>query len=203
MSQPRLVLASASPRRRELLDALQVPFSVVVSRADETLPTGLAPAAAIEAVARAKALEVAARVAAECWVLAADTAVVLGERALGKPVDRADAEAMLGALAGRTHQVITAVALFGPAREELFSVTTAVRFRPLCAAQVRWYAGLDEPYDKAGAYAIQGQGAFLVEAIDGSYTNVVGLPMAEVANHLETAGLVPWAVPTAEELWHG
>lgn len=203
MSQPRLVLASASPRRRELLDALQVPFSVVVSHADETLPTGLAPAAAIEAVARAKALEVAARVAAECWVLAADTAVVLGERVLGKPVDRADAEAMLGALAGRTHQVITAVALLGPAREELFSVTTAVRFRPLRTAQVRWYVGLDEPYDKAGAYAIQGQGAFLVEAIDGSYTNVVGLPMAEVANHLEAAGLVPWAVPTAEELWHG
>lgn len=203
MSQSRLVLASASPRRRELLEALQVPFSVVVSRADEILPTGLAPVAAIQAVARAKALEVAARVGPECWVLAADTAVVLGERVLGKPVDRADAVAMLGALAGRTHQVITAVALLGPAREVLFAVTTAVRFRRLQAAQVRWYAGLDEPYDKAGAYAIQGQGAFLVEAIDGSYTNVVGLPMAEVADHLEAAGLVPWTVPPTGGLRYG
>ena len=203
MCPPQFILASASPRRRELLGALEIPFSVVPSHADETLPEGLTPASAIEAVARLKADEVAARMPPGCWVLAADTAVVLGDRILGKPADRADAESMLGALAGCSHQVITAVALLGPAVTEVFSVATDVRFRPLSLAQVRWYASLDEPYDKAGAYAIQGQGAFLVEAIDGSYTNVVGLPMAEVADHLEAAGLVPWGIAPVREACGG
>ncbi len=199
MSPPGFILASASPRRKELLGALHIPFTVVPSHADETLPPGLAPAVAIEAVARLKADEVAARMPPGCWVLAADTAVVLGDRVLGKPDDQADAESMLRTLAGRSHQVITAVALLGPAVAEVFSVTTDVRFRPLSPAQVHWYASLDEPYDKAGAYAIQGQGAFLVESINGSYTNVVGLPMAEVVDHLEAAGLVPWGTAPARE----
>ena len=108
MCPPQFILASASPRRRELLGALEIPFSVVPSHADETLPEGLTPAAAIEAVARLKADEVAARMPPGCWVLAADTAVVLGDRILGKPADRADAESMLGALAGCSHQVTTA-----------------------------------------------------------------------------------------------
>jgi septum formation protein len=203
MCSPRLVLASASPRRRELLGALQVPFTVVPSHADETLPPGLPPAPAIETVARLKAEEVASRLPPETWVLAADTAVVLGDRIFGKPAGRADAESMLRALAGRSHQVITAVALLGPDVAEGFSVTTEVRFRTLSAAQLRWYAALDEPHDKAGGYAIQGQGAFLVESIRGSYTNVVGLPMAEVADHLETAGLVPWQAPPAREACGG
>ncbi|MDF1551721.1 MAG: Maf family protein [Deferrisomatales bacterium] len=203
MSPHRFILASASPRRRELLGALHMPFTVVPSHAEETLPVGLAPAAAIEAVARIKADEVAGRVHQGCWVLAADTAVVLGDRVLGKPATRADAESMLRALAGRSHQVITAVALLGPDVAEVFSVTTDVRFRPLSLEQVRWYASLDEPYDKAGGYAIQGQGAFLVEAINGSYTNVVGLPMAEVVDHLEAAGLALWGIAPAREACGG
>jgi septum formation protein len=199
MGSPRLILASASPRRRELLGALQIPFTVLPSRADESLPEHGSPAAAIERVAMAKAEEVAGRTPPGHWVLAADTAVVVDNRTLGKPADRADALAMLAALAGRVHQVITAVALLGPETREVFSVCTEVRFRRLSREQLEWYAALDEPYDKAGAYAIQGQGAFLVETIDGSYTNVVGLPMAEVVERLEAAGLTPWQPPCPEE----
>ncbi|MHB8767148.1 MAG: Maf family protein [Deferrisomatales bacterium] len=191
----RLVLASASPRRRELLSALQVAFDVVPSGADEALPPGLAADPALEAVARRKALEVLRRVGAHRWVLAADTGVVLGREVFGKPAGRAEAEAMLRALSGRTHRVVTAVALAGPGPERVLSVSTDVTFRALSEPELAWYAGLAEPYDKAGAYAIQGQGAFLVAAICGSYTNVVGLPMAETADLLAGLGLAPWSDP--------
>jgi septum formation protein len=192
---PRLILASQSPRRRELLGALGVPFAVVPSHADESLPGDLPLGSALEAVALRKAQEVASSAAGPdpFWVLGADTAVVVGERVLGKPRDRADAVAMLGALSGRAHRVITAVALVGPAVSRSLRVETQVTFEPLTAAQIAWYADLDEPYDKAGAYAIQGRGAFLVASIRGSYTNVVGLPMAETVRLLEGAGLTPWA----------
>ena len=199
MTPPHLVLASASPRRRELLDNLGVPLTVLPSGADESLPPHLAVTAAIEAVALRKAEDVAGRVAPTDRVLAADTAGVIGDRVLGKPVDRADAEAMLHCLSGRTHQVITAVAFLGPETKKVFSVSTDVLFRPLTTAQITWYASLEEPHDKAGAYAIQGQGAFLVESISGSYTNVVGLPVAEVAELLEDAGLTPWQSTLPEE----
>ena len=118
--------------------------------------------------------------------------MVLGEIVLGKPLDRLEAETMLRRLSGRAHHVITAVALVGPARIRRFSVVTEVRFRPLTDAQISWYAAEDEPYDKAGAYAIQGKGAVLIEGTEGSYTNVVGLPVSEVARLLEEEGLSPW-----------
>jgi septum formation protein len=187
-----LILASASPRRRELLATLGVPFEVVPSRADETFPALLSPRQATERIALRKVQEVRARLAPNRWILGADTSVVVGDEILGKPRDRDEAERMLRTLSGRTHQVVTGVAFSGPAFERCIGVETEVRFRELSGPEIRWYACIDEPYDKAGAYAIQGAGAFLVAAIRGSYTNVVGLPMHETVNLLKEAGLVPW-----------
>lgn len=189
-----LILASRSPRRSEFLSALGIPFEVVPSRADETPPPGMGVREALEAVALRKAREVGARAPEESWILAADTAVVAHGEVFGKPRDRSEAQAMLQTLSGRVHSVITGVAFTGPGLEQTLSVETEVLFRPLSAAQIRWYTSLAEPYDKAGGYAIQGQGACLVASISGSYTNVVGLPMAETVELLEGAGLAPWSV---------
>ncbi len=186
---PRLVLASASPRRRELLAALGVAFEVRPVRTDETLPPDTALDAALQAVALRKARAVRADGRA---VLAADTAVAVDGQVFGKPAGRADAQAMLSALSGRTHRVVTGVALCTPAGHRTLAVETRVRFRDLTPAEIGWYASTDEPYDKAGAYAIQGRGAFLVAGITGSYTNVVGLPMSETVDLLAGEGLVPW-----------
>jgi septum formation protein len=198
-----LILASASPRRRDLLSALQVPFRVCPVQADETLPASLPVAQGLPAVALRKARMAARHAPADSWVLAADTAVVLGDRVFGKPRDRGEAEGFLRALSGQTHQVLTAVAFLGARVESGLCVATDVRFRPITEAQIAWYASLDEPYDKAGGYAIQGQGAFLVAEIRGSYTNVVGLPMAEVADLLESVGLVPWGARVDQAACHG
>ncbi|GAB4263378.1 MAG: Maf family protein [Deferrisomatales bacterium] len=200
---PRLILASASPRRRELLSRLDVPFDVVPSRADEALPEDLSLRPALETVALRKAAEVGARAPEGCSILAADTAVVLGDRVFGKPRDRREARTMLASLSGRTHQVITAVAFLGPDLRRTLSVATDVTFRALSPAQIDWYTGLEEPYDKAGAYAVQGRGAFLVASLSGSYTNVVGLPMAETVRLLEEAGLTPWSARIRREAAHG
>jgi septum formation protein len=189
----QLILASGSPRRRELLSALGLRFQVVPSSVDETLAPELSVSVALEELAVRKAAEVQARGAE--WVLAADTSVVLGGTVFGKPGSRGEACEMLRALSGRTHSVVTGVALLGVDSARTFSVETAVTFRQLTARQISWYAALDEPYDKAGAYAIQGRGAFLVESIRGSYTNVVGLPMAETVDALEAAGLLTWTGP--------
>jgi len=129
--------------------------------------------------------------------------VVVDERVLGKPGDRREAESFLRLLSGRVHQVLTAVAFLGPSWEKSLCVATDVRFRAVTEAQIAWYASLEEPYDKAGGYAIQGQGAFLVAEIRGSYTNVVGLPMAEVADLLGAAGLTPWRLPAVDRACHG
>jgi len=186
------ILASGSPRRREFLGALGLSFEVRPSHADETLPPGLPLAEALVAVARRKARDVGRTAPPGAWILAADTTVALGERVFGKPRDRAEAEEFLRALSGATHRVVTAVAFLGPDTDRSFSVSTEVRFRSLSEPEIAWYASLSEPYDKAGGYAIQGQGAFLVAEIRGSYTNVVGLPMAETADLLAEAGLAPW-----------
>lgn len=188
----RLILASQSPRRKELLAALGLSFDVIPSQADETLPPGLPIDDALLEVAARKAQEVAARVEERCWVLGADTAVVLGNEALGKPHGRDQAEHMLRKLSGQTHSVVTAVALVCPERIRRVAVATKVRFRVLTEAQILWYAAQREPYDKAGGYAIQGRGAFLVESTEGSFTNVVGLPVTEVIRLLEEEGLSPW-----------
>ena len=184
------ILASASPRRRDLLAALGLVFEVVVSGVTETQLAG-SPADKVSRWARAKA-EAVARRHPERWVLAADTIVVLGETIFGKPRHPDEARATLHQLGGRTHQVISAVCLAHRGRGHLRvkTVRTEVRFKQLAAAEIDAYVATGEPLDKAGSYGIQGQGAVLVESIHGSYTNVVGLPLAETVGWLAHQGLI-------------
>ncbi len=188
----RLILASRSPRRRELLAGLGIPLEVIPAETDEAVRAGEAPEAYVSRVAREKARAVAGEV-----VLAADTAVVVGREILGKPLDAADAARMLRALSGTRHQVLTAVCvrrnLPSPAREREVTVCTEVCFRPLREEQVEWYVGTGEPLDKAGAYALQGLGGALVESVEGSVSGVVGLPLAESLALLDEVGFpMPW-----------
>lgn len=192
-----LVLGSGSPRRRELLDAARVPHVVHKAEIDESLLEGEDADAYLERIARAKLLAVAAALPSELrarvsCLLVADTSVVLDGAVLGKPTDAADAERLVGRLAGRSHEVRTRFVLGAPSGAVLHeeTVTTEVHFRDLRPAEVRAYAATEEGLDKAGAYAIQGQGAALVTAIRGSYTNVVGLPVAEVIEALGRLGLL-------------
>lgn len=176
---PPLVLASASPRRRELLGLLGVPFEVIPSRYEERMPAEhRAPARLATRLAREKAAEVARRCPGRI-VIGADTIVVLGRRVLGKPVDAADARAMLAALGGRAHRVITGLAVIdgGSGRTLLGMETTRVEFRQLAAAEIEAYVATGEPMDKAGAYGIQGVGGLLATGVRGDFNNVVGLPV--------------------------
>lgn len=178
-----LVLASGSPRRRELLTHLGVPFRVVVPDVDETPHDGEIPAALVRRLAEAKAAGVDASV-----VLAADTVVELDGVVLGKPTDPDDARRMLRSLSGREHAVRTGVAVRRKRELSIEVVTTTVRFVELDAAAIDRYVDSGEPVDKAGAYALQGRGGVFVESIAGSPSNVVGLPLATVARML---GLSP------------
>lgn len=187
LENARLLLASASPRRRELLALCGVPFAVTPAEADEvTLPT--AEATVLEN-ARRKAAEVAAR-HPSYPVLAADTVVCVDGRILGKPTDAEDAARMLRLLSGRVHQVHTAVCLAAPGQSapDLRLETTDVRFCALSERHIAAYVASGEPFGKAGAYAIQGACALFVEAVAGSPSCVIGLPMAAVRAMLEQAG---------------
>ncbi len=185
MSAPALapfVLASTSPRRRWLLEKLGRPFETVAPDVEEIAGVSEAPDDFAQRMADEKAAEVVAR-RRDAWILAADTVVALGASALGKPSDLAEAVAMLTALAGRSHTVFTGVTLLRPggAAAERTVVGTPVVFRELTLAEIHTYIATGEPFDRAGAYAIQGEGAHLVDRVEGSYTNVIGLPLPEVA----------------------
>ena len=186
-----IILASGSPRRRELLADLGLTFTVQPSRAEEPAPLpDETPDEYAMRMARMKTLDVAARLTDQV-VLGADTIVVLDGRIMGKPADDAQALSMLTALSGRTHQVITAFCLVIPGAEPVVqAVTTDVDMRVSGEAELRGYIATGEPMDKAGAYAIQGIGTFLVTGIRGSYTNVVGLPVARVLDALMAAKIV-------------
>ncbi len=176
-----LVLASASPRRRDLLAGLGVTFEVVPSSVPEVPRPGESPEAFAVRVAREKATQVARR-RPECYVLGADTVVIVGDRLLGKPQDRRDARRMLQELSGRTHRVVTAVALVHPMTEiEEVLVESEVTFRCLSAQELERYLDTGEGIDKAGGYAVQGLASAFVVRVRGSYSNVVGLPVDEVA----------------------
>ena len=180
MNRPELILASASPRRAELLRGLGLEFRVVPSGADEDLVAGELPGDHAARLAEAKVRQVAAQVGdADAVVLGADTLVTLGDRIFGKPADDAEAKDMLRFLSGRDHMVITAVfALRVPGGRSAGAVgSTRVRFRSLHDRLVDWYVATGEPMDKAGSYSIQGLGALLSERIEGSWSNVVGLPI--------------------------
>ncbi len=181
-----LVLASASPRRRGLLEQLGLPF--------ETAPAGIEEKAEEETpriltciLARRKA-EAACPSFPDRWILGADTVVVLKDTILGKPSSPKHARRMLEALSGRDHTVVTGFTVLDPSRAEVHSesIATVVRFKPLTASEVEAYVKTGEPFGKAGGYAIQGIGAFMVEGITGSYTNVVGLPLCAVIKALIT-----------------
>jgi septum formation protein len=182
----KLVLCSASPRRREFLERLGVRFSLAPAHIDESQRAGESAREYVMRMAREKAQGAAGR---GHVALAADTIVLVGEEVLGKPRDRSDAERMLRMLSGIEHRVITAVCVPPRAR----AVETAVRFAPLSEAQVRWLAASGDGDDKAGAYAVQGLAGAFIERIDGSFTNVVGLPLLETLQMLEEAGVeLPW-----------
>ncbi|WP_313450842.1 Maf family protein [Stutzerimonas kunmingensis] len=188
-----LFLASASPRRRELLAQIGVPFSLVSVSVDETPSPTESPEAYVERVARDKALAGLVSLGGrDGCVLGADTSVVLDQHILGKPADRADGLAMLAALSGRTHRVMTAVALASRSACEVRVVISEVTFRTIDEAEAERYWDSGEPADKAGGYAIQGWGAVFVSQLHGSYSAVVGLPLCETAQLIDAFGFPRW-----------
>jgi septum formation protein len=190
----RLVLASASPRRRELLSGLGLSFEVVASAVRETVPPDTPAIQVATDLALAKARDVVGGLGPDVVVLGADTLVVLDGRPFGKPASPAEARAMLAALRGRAHDVVTAVAVLetsAPRREVTEAVISRVVMRDYPAAELEAYVATPEPYDKAGAYAVQGGGGRLVARVEGCYTNVVGLPVRTTARLLRAFGLEP------------
>lgn len=180
-----IVLASGSPRRKELLEAAGVPFRVVVSDAEECAPETLSADEIAMENAKAKALAVAMDLPATSIVIGADTIVVLDGRIFGKPTDEEDAARMLRALSGRTHQVITGVCIVRDGESDCFADTTDVTFKALGDDDIASYIATGEPLDKAGAYGIQGEAGVFVDSIDGDYENVVGLPVRRLLRALD------------------
>lgn len=183
MRQEKPVLASASPRRRELLSLIFPSFDVLSPDADETVPSGLPAGEVPELLARRKA-ESAQRFAGKRLIIAADTLVTADGAILGKPQSPEEACAMLRFLSGRSHRVYTGVCLRREDKSASFTQCTEVTFYPLSEGEIRLYVESGEPMDKAGAYGIQGKGALLVEKIEGDYFNVVGLPVARLSREL-------------------
>ena len=197
MSADFVYLASGSPRRRELLQQIGVSFRVIGTELDETPLPGEAPVGYVSRLAAAKAdagwqLSRDLGLAPNAPVLAADTAVVLDGKILGKPQDRNDAENMLLKLSGRAHQVLTAVAVRSAAGNEIKVSQSWVTFRAVDAAEAAAYWNTGEPRDKAGAYAIQGYAAIFIADLKGSYSGVMGLPLFETAALLNSAGISLW-----------
>jgi septum formation protein len=184
-TDPLLILASKSPRRRYLLKQAGLTFTVIPGNFDESSVQMASPPEYVRKLAEAKAIDIA-RQYPNSWVIGADTMVSIGDRILGKPVSGNDARDMLERLSDRIHQVFTGYCICHRSENRLFSdtVRTDVRFKALTADEIAWYIQTREPFDKAGAYAIQGLGTFLVKSINGSYTNVVGLPICEVIEFL-------------------
>ena len=188
---PLLILASRSPRRRYLLEQAGLSFSVIPSSIDETSVPLSSPESYVRVLSEAKAHNVSEKFPKK-WVIGADTIVIKGQTILGKPNSRAEARTMLKQLSGHTHQVFTGYSICCKEKRRKFSETvkTEVLFKDLSDKEIEWYIHTAEPFDKAGAYAIQGLGTFLVKRINGSYTNVVGLPVCEVIEFLITEGVL-------------
>jgi septum formation protein len=191
IQQEDLILASKSPRRKYLLKQAGLIFKVIPSDFDEHSIELTSPRDFVLTLSRGKADDVAARHPSE-WIIAADTVVFVNDRVLGKPASTSAARKMLQQLSGRTHQVFTGYTICNKAMQRLHSdvVCTDVTFKELSRDEIEWYVHTDEPFDKAGAYAIQGLGTFLVKKISGSYTNVVGLPVCEVIEYLIQEGVI-------------
>lgn len=180
----KLILASQSPRRKQLMEMAELEFEVLIADVDETNPPGMKGEDVPEHLARKKA-DAVAHLVADATVIAADTIVLLDDEILGKPKDEADAKSILGKLSGRMHRVITGVCIRKGSKEAGFSVVTEVYFRPLSEQQIAHYVANYKPYDKAGAYAIQEWiGVTAIEKINGDYYSVMGLPIGEVIKAL-------------------
>ncbi len=181
-----IILASGSPRRREIMTELKIPFRVVVSDAEEHIEENCPPYLAVEQLSLLKAADVAKSQSKNALVIGADTVVVLDGEILTKPADAADAERMLRALSGREHSVLTGISVVRCRDGKAVSVCeeTKVRFRALSDEEIKLYVATGEPLDKAGAYGIQGFGSLFTEKIDGDYFNVVGLPVCRLAKLL-------------------
>lgn len=188
----RFILASASPRRRELLASIGAQFEVIPSHIPEVRADGEAPEEYVARLSREKAAAIG-REHPSRWIIAADTTVLLGDQLLEKPVDAADARRMLAAIAGQTHIVYTGVTLqnIEHGHHDTRVAESEVRMLALEPRDIAWYVETGEPLDKAGAYAVQGIGAMFIDSIHGSYTNVVGLPLALLFRMLRKAGLDP------------
>ena len=184
-----LILASVSPRRRDILNQIGIPFESVGSRTDEAVQTKMKPTdfACLMATRKAESVK---NVYTRRWILAADTFVVVNKRIYGKPRDAQDCRAMLSELSGKCHRVITGFCILEPSgnKSHLEAVATRVHVKELSALEIEAYIETREPFGKAGAYAIQGIGAFMIEGIEGSYTNIVGLPVCEVVRALLACG---------------
>jgi septum formation protein len=180
------ILASASPRRRDLLRSVGLKFKVIPAFADESREAGETPARHVRRLSRNKAQTVALR-HPKSLVLGADTIVVIDGMILGKPKDQKQARDMLRRLSNRTHSVYTGFTLIGPTGGLLKTrvVRSSVQFKKISVEEMDWYVNGDEPYDKAGGYAVQGRGAYFIKSIRGSYTNVIGLPLCEVLEELK------------------
>jgi septum formation protein len=184
-----LILASVSPRRRDILTQIDIPFQSVGSRIDEAVQKKMRPTdfACLMATLKAESAQKAYR---RRWILAADTLVVINKRIFGKPRDAQDCRTMLSELSGKRHRVITGFCILEPSgnKSHLEAVSTTVHVKELSAMEIEAYIETGEPFGKAGAYAIQGIGAFMIEGIEGSYTNIVGLPVCEVVRALLACG---------------
>ncbi|MCF6179744.1 MAG: Maf family protein [Geopsychrobacter sp.] len=187
----KIILASASPRRKELLQQVGFDFEVIPSQAEEHEVPGESPQDHVVRLSLEKAREVSTRDDIDGrWIIGSDTIVLRDEQILGKPANDEEAALMLRSLSGRTHQVLSGYAILDRRTGEnrCAAVTTRVSFRSLTDAEISGYIASGEPVDKAGAYAIQGLGAFMVSRIEGSYSNVVGLPLCEIVQALEILG---------------
>ena len=181
----KYVLASASPRRKQLLNWAEIDFEVIVPHTDETFPSHMSPEHASIYIALEKAKAVKEKIGSDKIIIAADTIVVLGKKIIGKPTDRGDAITILSQLSGQVHQVITGVAIMGH-NEISFADTTEVEFHPLSPQQIEFYIDKYKPYDKAGAYAIQEWiGVTGIKRINGDFYNVMGLPVSRVVQALK------------------
>jgi septum formation protein len=182
-----IILASTSPRRKQLLEWAEVPFKVVAKATDESYPDGLDPQDVAIHIARNKALAVQKDCPKDSIILAADTIVVLGQRIIGKPTDKEDAVAILAALSGQQHSVITGVVIMKDAAEKTFSDSTIVQFHSLTREEIEYYVDKYKPYDKAGAYAIQEWiGVVGIHSVQGDFYNVMGLPVSRVIRELQS-----------------
>jgi septum formation protein len=181
-----LILASASPRRRELLRFVGLKFKTIPAHVDEDYIEGESPQQHVRRLAQEKA-QLIARKYPRAWVLGADTIVVIDGLILGKPKNKSQAREMLKKLSGREHKVHTGFTIAQEASKVCYTnvVLSAVKFKKISPQELEWYVASDEPYDKAGGYAVQGRGAYFIQSIRGSYTNVIGLPLCEVLETLK------------------